>query len=99
MTMSKKEEIKLKRAIRKAEAEKRKKALEVQEVKVMQPKEEKESKEKKVTFDQWWMLMNKKRNLKPWLKEIVWADFKARGVSKMEKEKVFEDALKLYGIK
>lgn len=52
-----------------------------------------------MTFDQWWMTVNGKKSLKPWMKEIVWADFKARGKTKNETEESYNKALELFGIK
>ena len=54
---------------------------------------------KTVTFDQWWMMANKKVKLQPWLKEVIKADFKARGLGKEETEESFNSALALFGYK
>lgn len=53
----------------------------------------------KVSYDQWWMMIQKKVKLRPYLKEIVWADFKARGAGKMELEEKYDELLKVFGYK
>jgi hypothetical protein len=50
-----------------------------------------------VSFDQWWMMIARKITLRPHLKEIIWADFNARGLSKNETEKKYDDTLKVFG--
>ena len=55
--------------------------------------------DKKISFDQWWMIVNKRVSLPYWQKEVILADFKGRGLSKLESEKSFDDALKMFGIK
>ena len=55
--------------------------------------------EKKISFDQWWMLVNKRVSLPYWQKEVILADFKGRGLSKMETEESFDNALKMFGVK
>jgi hypothetical protein len=52
-----------------------------------------------ISFDQWWMVASKKLKLKPWLKEVIAADFKARGLSKDEKEESYNQALEKFGYK
>ena len=54
-------------------------------------------KEMKFSFDVWWALASKKSNFRPYLKEIIWADFKGRGLNKEETLKCFYDALKKFG--
>lgn len=51
-----------------------------------------------VSFDQWWMLLNKRMELRSHMKEIVWADFKARGCKKEELITRYDEALKLFGL-
>ena len=58
-----------------------------------------DSDEPKVSFDQWWMLVNKRVRLKSWMKEIILVDFQARGLSKSESENKYNQALTLFGIK
>jgi len=50
-----------------------------------------------VSFDQWWMSVNRKIKLQPWLKEVMFVDFKARGAGKMETEKRYNELLGLFG--
>jgi hypothetical protein len=52
----------------------------------------------KVHFDAWWAVMHKKLPLHHH-KEVIKADFKARGLSMHETMTVFTDALGQYGIK
>ena len=58
---------------------------------------EKKAEEGKISFDQWWMKINKKIKLRYHLKEIIWVDFKARGADKMELESKYDEMLKLFG--
>ena len=53
----------------------------------------------KISFDQWWMLINKRIRIKQWMKEIILVDFQARGLTKSESEAKYNDALRLFGIK
>jgi hypothetical protein len=55
--------------------------------------------EQTVTFDIWWSLAAKRLNLQPHIKEIVWADFKSRGLKLEEPEIKFIEALRLFGYK
>lgn len=50
-----------------------------------------------VPFDVWWALTAPKGNFKPYLKEIMVADFKSRGLSKCETMDTFNEALRLFG--
>lgn len=50
-----------------------------------------------VPFDAWWAHRSKELNPRH-MKEIIWADFKARGLAKMAKPEEYEAALKKYGI-
>lgn len=52
-----------------------------------------------IHFDQFWMMMSKKLKLLGHMKEILHADFKARGLSLQEPLHKFEDALKKFGYK
>ena len=88
---------------KKAEYELRKKMKEMenkqfQEILSTQP-EEVSSEPKVISFDEWWMIINSKVPQKEWLKEIIWADFKARGRGKKETEEYYNEALRLFGIK
>jgi hypothetical protein len=46
-----------------------------------------------------WFALRQKRIPAQHLREIIWADFKARGLSKSETMGTFDAALKKYGIK
>jgi len=50
-----------------------------------------------ISYEQWWMIANRKIKLKPWLKEVMFVDFKARGAGKMETEKKYNELLRLFG--
>jgi len=52
----------------------------------------------KMEFDTWWAL---KEDCIPaqHKKEIVWADFRARGLSKLELPKDYDTALEKYGVR
>lgn len=50
-----------------------------------------------ISYDQWWMIVNRKIKLRPWLKIVIFADFKARGAGKMETEKKYNELLGLFG--
>ena len=50
-------------------------------------------------FDTWWVDTSKRLNLAPHMKEIVWADFKARGLKKTATNKQYNDALAMFGYK
>jgi hypothetical protein len=52
-----------------------------------------------IDFDSWWVDINRRVTIKPWMKEIVKADFKARGLQKSETLGKFDDTLRLFGIK
>lgn len=52
-----------------------------------------------MSFEKWWMMLASKITLRPNMKEILWADFKARGLSKNEEAAKYDEALKLFGIK
>lgn len=52
-----------------------------------------------ISFDQWWMITNKRLKLRAHYKEILAADFKARGITKSETKERYDEALKIFGIK
>jgi len=54
--------------------------------------------DKNVSFDEWWIVLNKRMSLRPHLKEIIWADFNARGLKKEELTTKYDDGLKLFGL-
>ena len=63
------------------------------------PRERKTPSER-LSFEQYWMLLTRRKpELKAWLKEIIWADFKARGLSDSELLSTYDDALEKFGIK
>lgn len=51
-----------------------------------------------VEFDVWFV-MREKRIPPQHMREILWADFKARGLSKSETVEAYDAALAAYGIK
>lgn len=85
----------LKRKIKKAESEKRDEIMKTQEVKVVTAGADDE----KITYNQWWMKINKKVPMRAHLKEIIWADFQARGLTKSETEDKYNETLRVFGIK
>lgn len=76
----------LKAEIKKMEAEKRKDAA------------PKVAAEKKISFDSWYHQRHHKI-AKCHKKEIIWADFSARGMKKEATMAEFDKALELYGVK
>lgn len=50
-----------------------------------------------VNFDAWWSEMAKVKKLAIHIKEIVWADFKSRGLKRCDSKAAFEAALKAFG--
>ncbi len=84
-----KKDLELKRQIKEMEDALRKEAI----------VESKPDEQEGMSFDQWWIIINQKVSMRPHLKEILIADFKARGLSKLESEEKFNEALKLFGIK
>jgi hypothetical protein len=54
--------------------------------------------DKKVSFDSWYH-QRKVKIPKQHMKEILWADFRARGLKKEASIAEYDKALKLYGIK
>lgn len=51
-----------------------------------------------LSFDQWWVMTSKRLSLKPSLKEIMWADFNARGIKKEEPAARYNEGLRLFGL-
>jgi len=51
-----------------------------------------------VSFDHWWILLNKRMSLRPHLKEIMWADFNSRGLKKEELVARYDEGLRLFGL-
>lgn len=85
----------LKRQMKEMEDKQREHALANAEVTIVPPPGQDV---KKVAFDQWWMMLNGKKKLRPSLKEVLWAEFKSRGLSKEESVEAYDNALKLFGI-
>ena len=52
-----------------------------------------------ISFDQWWMGLVRKCDIRPSYKEIIKADFAARGLKINATQEEFDKALELYGIK
>lgn len=91
----KKTDPELKRKIKEIEAKQREEAMASAEITIVPPAGQDAE---KISFDQWWMLLNGKMKLRPHMKEVIWADMKARGLTKMESAEAFDKALKLFGI-
>ena len=90
-----KEQVESRKIMKAAEKKKRKVAIEKAPAPAPKPVEV----DKTISFDQWWMLLNKKISLPYYKKEIIAADFKARGLSQSEKAETFDAALRSFGIK
>lgn len=56
-----------------------------------------EMEEKKISFELWWMMANKKMQLPEYLKEVIKVDFKARGANSEETESKYKECLRLFG--
>jgi hypothetical protein len=56
------------------------------------------SPDERQSFDHWWIMLNKRMSLRPHLKEIIWADFNARGLKKEEPVTKYDEGLKLFGL-
>jgi len=52
----------------------------------------------KISFDQWWVIMSQGRKIRFSMKEILWADFKSRGLSDKEEQARYDNALKIFGL-
>ena len=61
------------------------------------PEAPKADEPQKLPFSAWWMLANKKITFKPWMKEIILADFKARGLTETETLDDYYAALTKFG--
>jgi len=88
-------ELALHMKIKAAEAAEREKALKEAKVTIITAGDDSDLKE----FDVWWMDINRRVTMKPWMKEIVKADFKGRGLSNKETMERFDDALRVFGLK
>ena len=83
----------LKTQIKEMEAKKRAESLASNKITFIQPDGESD----KISYDQWWMVANKKKSLRPHLKEVILADFKGRGLSAKETQDKYDEALRLFG--
>ena len=81
--------------IKAAEAIEREKALKKAKVTIITEGDDSDLRE----FDVWWMDINRRVTLKSWMKEIVKADFKGRGLSNKETIEIYDDALRVFGVK
>ena len=81
--------------IKKAETLEREKLLKNAKVTIITA----ESESDLVGFDIWWMDISRRVELKQWMKEIVKADFKGRGLNKEETVETFDDGLRAFGVK
>lgn len=57
-----------------------------------------EDAENKISFDQWWVMINQKVTIRPQYKEVLLVDFQARGLTKLETEQRYNDTLRVFGI-
>jgi hypothetical protein len=85
----------LKKQIKEMEAQKRAEILSNSNVSFIDPNGNKDT----VSYDQWWMVANKKLKLSYHIKEIILADFKGRGYKTDETMERFNEALSLFGYK
>jgi hypothetical protein len=65
-------------------------------VTVIQPEGEDQN---TMSYDQWWMLAQARKLLRPHMKEVIWADMRARGLDKKETQEKYDQALRLFGYK
>jgi hypothetical protein len=84
----------LKEQIKKMEAEKLSKTLANNKVTIITA----DSDEGKISYNQWWILVNKKKPMRAHMKEVLKADFKGRGVGDKETQEAYDDALRAFGI-
>lgn len=95
MGKSQKSSMELRRRIKKAESEKREKAMRDNPVTIITGGDDSD----KITFEQWWMIINRKVKMRTHLKEILLVDFQSRGLTKSEPESKYNEALRVFGIK
>lgn len=62
------------------------------------PKQQTETVAESISFDVWWMGFIREVKIRPSYKEIIIADFKARGLSMKEKKETFDKAIKAFGL-
>jgi hypothetical protein len=95
--MSKKyrEDSELRRSIKEMEDTARQEAMAAADsVTMVQPEGEDQN---LMGFDQWWMLAQGRKKMRSHLKEVIWADMQARGLSKKEPQAKYDEALRLFG--
>ena len=63
------------------------------------PKPQVQPEAESISFDIWWMGFIRKVKIRPSYKEIIIADFKARGLSMKEKEEAYNKAIESFGFK
>lgn len=91
-----KDQLDLKLKIKEAE----KKAREEQVKTVAKEKPvKKEADSKAISFDKWWIMLNRRMKIQAYMKEVLRTDFKARGAKKEETEERYYELLKLFGYK
>jgi hypothetical protein len=88
-------ELDLHRQIKAAEAVEREKALKKAKITIITDGDDSDRRE----FDVWWMDINRRVTMKSWMKEIVKADFKGRGLSDKETIESYDAALRVFGLK
>lgn len=87
-------ELELHAKIKAAEALERKKILKKAKVTIIT-----QDTDNVIDFDTWWMDINRRVALKQWMKEIIKADFKGRGLKTKESIEYFDEALRVFGVK
>lgn len=92
MSKQKRNDLELKQKIKEMENESRSKAMAEVSATIADPE-----KEDKISYDQYWMVALGRQKMRSHLKEIIWADMKARGLSKKETQAKYDEALRLFG--
>ena len=85
----------LAKEIKEMEVAKKQKAME----EAPKPKAEVKDGPGLISFDKWWMQLVRKITIRPSYKEVIKADFKARGLVGEAPQEEWDKALELYGIK
>ena len=94
MTTDVTEQMRAYQEIKAAEAAAREKLLREAEVTIVTAEPD-----KTMEFDVWWMDINRRVTLKAWMKEVIKADFKGRGLTGKEDPQKYDEALRLFGVK
>ena len=63
------------------------------------PKPQSPVPDERISFDQWWMTLVRKIDMRPAYKEVIKADFRSRGLGDKAMHTEYDKALELYGIK